>query len=155
MWGSAILRTSRERARSSACLPCKAAASKASRASGNGGRACQLRPRSLAIFLEGRANAMRCEVLRGSLQDSVAIAPPVGAQAGLVVAHNIGSHTPFQGAHRIDLYAGSFHIDQEPENVSVFDICVAGHFEPLLSRNRFTGSTYDGTFHPRSCPRHR
>jgi luciferase family oxidoreductase group 1 len=74
---------------------------------------------------------MRCEVLlHGSLQDSVAIAPRVGAQAGLVIAQNIGSDTPFQDAHQIDLYGGSFHIDQEPENVSIFDICVADHFAP-------------------------
>jgi hypothetical protein len=73
---------------------------------------------------------MRCEVLHGSLQDSVAIAPRVGAQAGLVIAQNIGSDTPFQDARQIELYGGSFHIDQEPENVSIFDICVADHFAP-------------------------
>jgi len=73
---------------------------------------------------------MRCDVLHGCPQDSVAIAPRFGAQAGLVIAQNIGSDTPFQEAHQIDLYGGSFHIDQEPENVSVFDICVADHFAP-------------------------
>jgi ethanolamine transporter EutH len=44
-----------------------------------------------AIFLERRANAMRC-----NLQDSVAMAPRVGAQAGVVVGQNIGSHVPFK-----------------------------------------------------------
>jgi hypothetical protein len=74
--------------------------------------------------------------MHGSQRDSAAIAPRVGAQAGLVVGQSTGSHAPFQGAHRIDLYGGSFHIDQEPKSVSVSDICLTGHFEPLLSRNR-------------------
>jgi hypothetical protein len=34
--------------------------------------------------------------MRCSLQDSVAMAPRVGAQAGLVVGQNIGSHAPFK-----------------------------------------------------------
>ena len=50
---------------------------------------------------------------------------------------------PFEGIHRIDLNGGSFHIDSR------------GRPFRAASRHRFTGSTHDGTFHPRPCPRHR
>jgi polyphosphate kinase 2 len=62
-------------------LPCKAAASKASRATGTAIERATSDPRDPGDFSRG---TRQCDALHGSLQDSVTIAPRVGAQAGLV-----------------------------------------------------------------------